>query len=268
VVGVLTVLTIGGSDPTGGAGLQADLQTVASLGAHGAAAVTAVTVQDTSRVYATHGVPADWVAEQLARLLADVRVHAAKTGMLATGAIVRVVAEVLSEHGDVPVVVDPVIRSTSGHMLLDEDGVRELRQRLLPRAWLVTPNLMEAALLTGQEVRSVQQMAECARTIAEMGAGAVVVKGGHSRGEPVDVLYADGEATEIPGQRVPGVREVHGTGCAFSAAAAVFAARGHDTLATARMAKAYVAAGLRNAVAVGGGARVIDHQRAAAALLP
>jgi hydroxymethylpyrimidine kinase/phosphomethylpyrimidine kinase len=264
VVNVVTVLTIGGSDPTGGAGVQADLQTIASLNAHGAGVIAALTVQDTSRVHSTQALPADSVRQQLACLLADVRVHAVKTGMLATGDVVRAVAEVLRGLRHVPVVVDPVITSTSGHDLLDEEGVRELRRVLLPQAALVTPNLDEAQVLSGRQARTIDEMRECARTIADLGPGAVLVKGGHLEGEPTDVLYEAGVTTELPGERVRLPGEVHGTGCAFSAALGVFMARGHAVGEAARKAKSYVAAALRNPVALGRGAWVIDYGRAAA----
>lgn len=263
MVHLVTVLTIGGSDPTGGAGIQADLQTIASLRAHGCAVPSALTVQDTNQVRTTSPVAGECVRQQLSCLLADVRVDAAKTSMLGTGSVVAAVAEILSEYPDVPLIVDPVIRSTSGRSLLDEAGVRELRRRLLPQASLVTPNLAEAELLTGNEVRSVEQMRDTARMIAETGAAAVIVKGGHLLGQPVDVLYADGQMTELAGERIAVGREVHGTGCAFSAASAVFTARGHPMHEAVGKAKEYVAAGLRNAVSIGRGALVIDYLKAA-----
>jgi len=261
---VVTVLSIGGSDPTGGAGIQADLQTMASLGAHGAAVITALTAQDTSRVHATRAVSAEWVARQLSCLLGDVHVCAVKTGMLATASVVGAVAEALSQGCRVPLVVDPLLRSTSGHELLDEEGVRELRRSLLPHAALVTPNLQEAALLAGHEARTVEHMRECARIISDLGPRAVLVKGGHLEGDPTDVLYEAGLTTELPGKRLSLPREVHGTGCAFATVAAVFLGRGRSTLEAVSKAREYVAAGLRHSLAVGGGASVIHYARAAA----
>ncbi len=264
---MVTVLTIGGSDPTGGAGVQADLQTVASLGVHGAAVVAALTVQNTTRVYATHAVPPEWVRQQLTTVLADVSVDAVKTGMLATGPLVRTVAEVMTQWKDVPLVVDPIARSTSGHELIDEEGVEELRRSLLPRATLVTPNLEEAELLAACSARTAEEMRQCARAIADMGPQAVVVKGGHLRGQPGDVLYSDGQVTELSGERIRLEREVHGTGCAFSAAAAAFIAGGQGIAEAVERAKAYVTAGLRNAAEIGGGSLVIDYGRAARAVI-
>lgn len=264
---MVTVLTIGGSDPTGGAGVQADLQTMASLGAHGAAVVTALTVQDTVRVHGVRSLSAAWFRQQLTVLLADVRVDAAKTGMLATSANVRAVAETMSQWADVPLVVDPVIRSTSGHDLIDEEGVDELRRSLLPLATLVTPNLEEAERLAGRRARTVKEMRECARAIAELGPQAVLVKGGHLGGQLGDVLYAEGQVAELAVERVRLERQVHGTGCALSSAAAVFLASGHGIAQAVERARTYVAAGLRNAVEVGGGSLVIDHTRAASELI-
>ncbi len=261
---MVTVLTIGGSDPTGGAGIQADLQTIASLGAHGAAVIAALTVQDTTRVHATRAVPAEWVARQLSCLLADVHVCAVKTGMLATAGVVGAVAEALSEGCQVPLVVDPLTRSTSGHELLDDEGVRELRSSLLPQAALVTPNLQEAEVLAGHEARTVEHMRECARIIADLGPGAVLVKGGHLEGDPTDVLYEDGLTTELRGTRVALRGQVHGTGCAFATVAAAFIGRGRSTLEAVGKAREYVVEGLRHPLAIGGGASVIDYARAAA----
>ncbi len=261
---MLTVLTIGGSDPTGGAGVQADLQVIASLGAHGAGVIAALTVQDTTGVFATSPVPADWVRRQLRHLLADVRVDAVKTGMLATGPVVCAVAEAMAERPDLPLVVDPVTRSTSGHELLDAEGIEALRRVLLPRATLVMPNLDEAELLGGCEARTAEQMRDCAHAIWGLGPKAVLVKGGHLPGQPSDLLYTRGEVTEFMGERIDLASQVHGTGCALSTAAAVLLARGEDIRAAVEGARAYVAAGLRHAVAIGRGSLVIDYRRAAA----
>jgi hydroxymethylpyrimidine kinase/phosphomethylpyrimidine kinase len=260
---MLTVLTIGGSDPTGGAGVQADLQVIASLGAHGSGVVAALTVQDTTRVFATSPVPADWVGRQLTHLLADVRVDAVKTGMLAGGPVVCAVAEAMAGCPDMPLVVDPVIRSTSGHELLDAEGIEALCRALLPRATLVMPNLDEAEVLGGCEARTAEQIRSCARAIGDLGPEAVLVKGGHLPGRPSDLLYTRGEVMEFVGERIDLANQVHGTGCALSAAAAVLLARGEDIRGAVEGARAYVAAGLRHAVAIGRGSLVIDYTRAA-----
>jgi hydroxymethylpyrimidine kinase/phosphomethylpyrimidine kinase len=258
-----TVLTIAGSDPTGGAGVQADLQVFASLACHGAGVITSLTVQDTRGVQAVHHVTREIVRDQLARLLADVAVGAAKTGMLAEAGIVEVVGEALRAHPGMPLVVDPVVTSTSGRRLLDEAGVGLLRRDLLPRATLVTPNLAEAEVLTGHAVRSVPQMRDAARRLVDLGAGAALVKGGHLPGEPVDVLCLAGELHELTGPRVPVPQAVHGTGCALSAAATAFLAQGDPLPLAVQRAKAYVAAGLAAARTIGGGSAVLDYVAAA-----
>ncbi len=263
---MVTVLSIAGSDPSGGAGIQADLQVFASLGAHGAAAVTALTVQDTEGVRAVWECPAEWVAQQAAAVLDDLDVAAIKVGMLAGPGIAGAVASVLAEHGGVPVVVDPVWRAGSGAELLSKAGVVALRERVLPLTHLLTPNLAEAEWLSGRPVRTVEEMKTAARAIAKLGPAAVLVKGGHLPGEPVDVLCEGGECAEVMGERVLLERRVHGTGCALSAATAVFLAEGDRTPEAVRKAKAYVAAGRRVARAVGHGARVIDYRAAGEAV--
>ncbi|MBM3474416.1 MAG: bifunctional hydroxymethylpyrimidine kinase/phosphomethylpyrimidine kinase [Armatimonadetes bacterium] len=257
-----TTLTIAGSDPTGGAGIQADLQVFSSLGCHGAAAITALTVQDTRGVHATHHVPPECVRDQLVCLLADVRVDAIKTGMLGLGATAEAVAGVLEAYPETPLVVDPVLRSTSGSPLLDDAGLIILQQRLIPIATLVTPNLDEAELLTGLQVRSLRQMRDCARRLTDLGAKAALVKGGHLPGDPVDVLCIAGECRDLPGSRVDR-HAVHGTGCALAGAAAVFLAEGRPMLQAVERAKAYVAAGLAAAHAIGRGSDVLDYAAAA-----
>ena len=260
-----TVLTIAGSDPTGGAGVQADLQVFASLGCHGTAVITSVTVQDTRGVHATHHLPPECVRDQLVCLLDDVRVDAAKTGMLGAATTVEAIAQVLETYPGAPLVVDPVLRSTSGRPLLNDAGLAVLRQRLVPRATLVTPNLDEAELLAGMEVRSLPQMRECARRLTDLGAKAALVKGGHLPGDPVDVLCLAEQCYDLPGPRLAG-RPVHGTGCAFAGAAAVFLAEGHPTLQAVEQAKAYVTGGIAAAHAIGSGSAVLDYAAAAKSL--
>jgi hydroxymethylpyrimidine/phosphomethylpyrimidine kinase len=262
-----TILTIAGSDPTGGAGVQADLQVICSLRCHGAGVITSITIQDTERVRAAHHLPADWVREQLECLLADVGVAAIKTGMLGTGETVEAVADVLRRRTGMPLVVDPVLRSTSGLPLLEEGGVEVLRRALLPQAALVTPNLAEAGALTGMEVSSVEEMRECVRALTGLGARAALIKGGHLPGEPIDVLCVGESLYELRGRRVGAGREVHGTGCALSAAAAAFLGRGCPVLGATEQAKAYVAAGIEAAHTIGRGAAVMDYMAAARAVL-
>ncbi|MGQ9733257.1 MAG: bifunctional hydroxymethylpyrimidine kinase/phosphomethylpyrimidine kinase [Candidatus Zipacnadales bacterium] len=262
-----TVLTIAGSDPTGGAGIQADLQTFASLGAHGAAVITAITIQDTREVHECHHLPPHLVREQLTCLLDDVAVSAIKTGMLVNATIVTVVAEVLREHPLSRLIVDPVIASTSGTRLLDDEGIEALRELLLPHATLVTPNVIEAARLTGCYASTEAEMASCAEALCRLGPRAVLVTGGHLAGDPVDVLQADGQTVTIRGERVRLPREVHGTGCVLSAATATLIAQGSPIYEAVVSAKRYVSAGLRSAWQPGTGSYLIDYAAAAKAAL-
>ncbi len=263
------VLTIAGSDSGGGAGIQADLRTFAAFGVHGLTAVTAVTAQNTNGISRIHALPGDVVAAQIAAVAADFPVAAAKTGMLATGSIVDVVCEQLEALAVRPV-VDPVLTSTSGALLLDEDGFRRLRARLLPLAAVVTPNRMEAARLAGMAITSLAGTRDAARRIRDLGAAAVIVTGGHldeHADTVVDVLDDGAGAVELATPRVsgPGGSRTHGTGCAFSAALTAGLAAGQPLPAAAEGAQRYVAAALRRAHRVGRGGRVLDPGRPAAA---
>jgi hydroxymethylpyrimidine/phosphomethylpyrimidine kinase len=222
-------LTVAGSDPSGGAGIQADLKTFSALGAYGTAVLTALTAQNTRGVTGVHPVPAEFVALQLRTLLDDVDVHATKLGMLGSAEVVRAVAAVLAERRPGPVICDPVMVATSGDRLIDEDAVDAVRTELLPVADLITPNVPEAAaLLGGGPVTDVDELPEQAVALLALGPRAVLLKGGHLGGtESVDVLAtADGVWTT----RRPRVATTatHGTGCTLSSAIAALAARTGD----------------------------------------
>ncbi len=219
-------LTIAGSDPSGGAGLQADLKTFTAHGVYGAAVITAVTAQNSGGVRAVHPLPPAIVAAQLAAVLEDIPFTAVKIGMLATAEIIAVVAEQLRLHPPPAFVLDPVMLSTSGHPLLLPDAVDILRKHLLPFATLITPNLPEAAVLLACE--AIADPSEAARELLALGAGAVLLKGGHASGEElVDVLLTR-ERTEphLYHHRRLDTPHTHGTGCALSAAIAARLARG------------------------------------------
>jgi hydroxymethylpyrimidine/phosphomethylpyrimidine kinase len=221
-----TALTVAGSDPSGGAGVQADLKTFSALGAYGTAVLTALTAQNTRGVTGVHVVPAEFVGLQLRTLLDDVGVHAVKTGMLPTAAVVREVAAVLTERRPGPVVCDPVMVATSGDRLIDEDAVAAVRDVLLPRADLITPNVPEAAVLLGvAPAADLDGLAEQARALLELGPGAVLLKGGHLGGaESVDALTVAGDVVLTRRPRVE-TSATHGTGCTLSAAIAALVAR-------------------------------------------
>jgi hydroxymethylpyrimidine/phosphomethylpyrimidine kinase len=250
-------LTIAGSDPSGGAGLQADLKTFHQFGVYGEAVVTLITVQNTLRVSRVECLPADLVVEQIRAVLEDVPPQAAKTGALGNRAIVEAVAEAAAEF-DFPLVVDPVLISKHGAPLLAEDARAALIERLIPRAALLTPNLHEAAALAGFPVRDPDQMRRAAEAIAKLGARAVLVKGGHLETGATDVLLADGRFYEFPAPRIA-TRHTHGTGCTYSAAIAACLARGLGLPDAVRAAKAFITEAIRTNPGLGGGAGPVNH---------
>lgn len=252
-------LTIAGSDPSGGAGLQADLKTFAAWGVYGAAVVTGLTAQNTKEVRGAFGVPADFVAAQIAAVLDDLHVGAAKTGMLPTAAIVVAVADALGRAAALPLVVDPVLVSTTGHALTDDSTVAAVRHVLLPRATIVTPNLPEAGALLGTTVRTRADMRDAARELVARGARAALVKGGHlDEGAATDVFCTGIDCIELEAPRIVGV-STHGTGCTLAAAIAAGLARGHTLPVAVERAKAYVTRALDASLAIGRGLRVLDH---------
>jgi hydroxymethylpyrimidine/phosphomethylpyrimidine kinase len=256
-----TALTIAGSDPSGGAGIQADLKTFAAHGVFGTSAITAITVQNTHGVTRVEPVDPDLVAAQIDAVVSDIGADAVKIGMLANAAIVDVVISAITRHRLVNVVIDPVLVSTSGAPLLDDAGVAALRDRLLPLAMVVTPNVAEAEALTGITIRSLADARQAAARLVAMGARAAIVTGGHldeGGAESVDVLFDGHEFTQLRAPRVPGAH-THGTGCTFSSAIAAGLARG-DTLAdAARAAKAYVTRAIQQAPRLGHGRRPLQH---------
>jgi hydroxymethylpyrimidine/phosphomethylpyrimidine kinase len=254
-----TVLTIAGSDSGGGAGIQADLKTFAALGVYGTSAITAITAQNTVGVTAVSAVVADIVTAQIEAVAGDIQIHATKTGMLASAAIVEAVGAAIVELELPMVVVDPVMIAKSGDALIDEDGVRAIRAELLPRALVVTPNLPEAEILSGTAIRSLADAREAARRIHAGSKCAVIVKGGHASGDDiVDLLFDGDRFTEFPTRRIHS-RNTHGTGCTFASAIAAHLALGHSLLDATARAQAYVAGAIRHGLAIGKGHGPLDH---------
>lgn len=254
-----SALTIAGSDSGGGAGIQADLKTFAAFGVYGTSAVTAITAQNTMGVTAVMAVSADLVAAQIAAVASDIELHATKTGMLATAAIVEAVAAAIEELDLPHVVVDPVMVAKSGDRLLDNDGIDALRLKLLPRALVVTPNIPEAEVLSGRRISSRNGARDAARRIQALGPVAVVVKGGHGKGDEIIDLLLDGE--QFHEYRTPrlATRHTHGTGCTFASAIAASLAHGHPLTEATRRAQAYVAGAIRHGLAIGHGHGPLDH---------
>jgi hydroxymethylpyrimidine/phosphomethylpyrimidine kinase len=253
-------LTIAGSDPSGGAGIQADLKTFHQFGVYGEAVIATVTVQNTTRMEHVESLPPQLVTSQIRAVLEDMPPLAAKTGALGSSPVVRAVAELAREFA-FPLVVDPVLMSTHGTPLLAEDAVRD---ELLPVATLITPNLQEAAALSGLEVRDVDGMRRAAERIASLGAKAVLVKGGHLPGTAVDILLFEGQWFEFPAERV-NTRHTHGTGCAYSAAITAGLALGWDLPEAVRRAKQWITEAIRTSPGLGSGDGPINYF---AALVP
>jgi hydroxymethylpyrimidine/phosphomethylpyrimidine kinase len=252
-------LSIAGSDPSGGAGIQADLKTFSALGVYGMTAITAVTVQNTQGVAGFEAIAPATVADQVRAVATDVGVDAAKTGMLANAAIVDAVAAVVAEVGVGPLVVDPVSVSKHGHALLAPEAVASLRERIVPLAALVTPNLPEAAVLAGFPVGTRDDMRRAADAILGLGAAAVLVKGGHLPGaEEAADLLADGRTHAwISAPRID-TPNTHGTGCTLSAAIAARLAIGDDLLAAVQAGKRFVTEAIRASLTLGEGIGPVD----------
>lgn len=252
------VLTIAGSDSGGGAGIQADLLTLAAHGVHGTSAITAVTAQNSVAVLDWVALEPRMVVAQIEAVAGDMPVAAAKTGMLATAAIVAAVADAIARLALPFVVVDPVMVAKSGDRLLDPEAEAAYRDRLLPLATVVTPNLPEAEALLGRPVRTLSDMREAARALHAMGARAVVVKGGHLEGDAVDVFFDGRRLEELPAARIA-TANTHGTGCTYSAAIAARLALGDPLLEAVRGAKAYLTEAIRRSYSVGRGHGPVDH---------
>lgn len=250
-------LSIAGSDPSGGAGIQADLKTFHRHGVYGCAVVTLLTVQNTRGATDVKVVDPEWVARQLDAVLDDLPPGAAKTGALGSAAVVEVVA-VRWARSSVPLVVDPVMAATEGAALLDAAGRRALIEQLLPHAALVTPNLREAAALSGREVANESDARDAARAIAGLGARAVLVKGGHLEGDAVDTLYVEGAFERLVAPRIA-TRHTHGVGCALAAAITAHLAHGVPLVEACRRAKTWVHAAIVSAPGLGAGRGPIDH---------
>jgi hydroxymethylpyrimidine/phosphomethylpyrimidine kinase len=251
-------LSIAGSDSGGGAGIQADLKTFSALGVFGMTAVTAATVQNTRGVSGYEALSPATVADQIRAVATDIGVDAAKTGMLASAAIVAAVADAIAETGLPNLVVDPVSVSKHGHALLAEDAVGALRDRILPLATLVTPNLPEAAALAGFAVEDRDGMRAAAEAIRAMGPAAVLVKGGHLLDERADDVLFDGhDVTWIGAERID-TPHTHGTGCVLSSAIAAHLARGAPLADAVRLGKAFVTDAIRHALPIGSGIGPVD----------
>jgi len=250
-------MTIAGSDPSGGAGIQADLKTFHQFGVYGEAVLTLLTVQNTMRVDRVECLAPDLVVAQAEAVLEDIPPAAIKTGALGNAAIVAAVADLVSRL-DIPVVVDPVMISKHGSPLLSGQAQDAMKDRLLPPSQVDTPNLPEAEVLTGKPVRGIPGMKKACRELAQMGAHAVLIKGGHADGPAVDVLFVDGDWIECPAPRFD-TPHTHGTGCTFSAAITAGLALGQDLPAAVLRAKSFISAAIAANPGLGSGSGPVNH---------
>lgn len=251
------VLTIAGSDPSGGAGLQADLKTFHQFGVYGMAVPTLLTVQNTCAFETVEYVAADLVTRQIDCVIEDIQPAAVKTGALGSVAVFQAVADWAQQHTGI-LVVDPVIRITHGESLASRVAVEVMVQHLVPAAFLVTPNLHEASVMAGFTVHDVETMVEAARKIATLGAKHVLVTGGHLREDAIDVLWSEGDVREFRGEKIDSPN-THGTGCAYSAAITALLAHGTPLPGAVAKAKRFITEAIRTAPGIGSEYGPVNH---------
>ena len=258
-----SVLTVAGSDSGGGAGIQADIKTITLLGSYAASAITALTAQNTLGVSAIHGVPATFVAAQLEAVFSDIPVDVVKTGMLFSREIIETLADTLAANDKKMLVLDPVMVAKGGSRLIGEDAVATLVERLMPLAFLVTPNVPEAEALTGVTIVDEDSMHQAAQVLFAMGARNILIKGGHLPGqESVDILFDSGGIRRFSAARVA-TCNTHGTGCSYASAIAAFLAQGEPLPLAVARAKEFITTAIGLAVPLGGGHGPVNHFAAA-----
>jgi len=253
------ILSIAGSDPSGGAGIQADLKTFSALGCYGMAAITALTAQNTIGVRGVHIPPADFLAQQLDAIFEDIHVDAVKIGMAGNAQTIHVIAAALKTHKPAYVVLDPVMVATSGDVLLQDDAIAALKSELLPLADIITPNFPEAEILTGmKQARAPEELTDA---LLGLDVKAVFLKGGHGKGDESNDLFLSAGTTELMKAPRINTKNTHGTGCTLSAAIAAYLARGKTPIDACRKAKAYLHEALRHAdeLQIGSGSGPVHH---------
>lgn len=253
-----TALSIAGSDPSGGAGIQADLKTMTMHGVYAMSAVTALTAQNTTGVRGVLECSPEFLALQLDCVFSDIVPDAVKTGMVASAPLIRVIADRLTHYQVQNLVVDPVMVSTSGSRLLEEEALEALREQLLPLATLITPNIPEAEVLSGMTIHGPEDMERAARSISERYGCAVLCKGGHDLNDVNDLLWRSGEAKWFYGRRIDNPN-THGTGCTLSSAIASNLAKGYDLDTSVERAKTYLSGALASMLDLGQGKGPLDH---------
>lgn len=258
-----SVLTIAGSDCSGGAGIQADIKAISALGGYAASAITAITVQNTCGVTGIHPVPASYVKAQIEAVMTDIKPSAIKIGMINDVEIVKAIAESIKEYKPKFVVFDPVMVSTSGCKLIEDKAIEAIKEELIPLSTIITPNLSEAMVLTGDSISDAASMTAAGNKILESGCGAVLIKGGHLEGNDMcDVLCIKGENTPyIYTASKISSKNTHGTGCTLSSSIATYLALGETLQEAVRKAKGYVHKGILNGkdVCIGSGHGPLNH---------
>lgn len=255
---IKTVLSIAGSDSSGGAGIQADIKTILANGCYAMTALTAVTAQNTMGVSGIFEITPSFLRSQLDAVFSDIVPDAVKVGMVADAGLIEVIADFLSEHPVKYVVVDPVMVSTSGSRLLKEDAVATLQEKLFPLATVLTPNIPEAELLTGQEIHSKDDMMRVGTELYKKYDAAILVKGGHSVSDANDFLLEQGIGTWIYGEKIDNPN-THGTGCTLSSAIASNLAKGCSVYESVQFAKAYISGALSHGISLGNGCGPLNH---------
>lgn len=255
---LVRILTIAGSDSCGGAGIQADLKTITALGGYGMSVITALTAQNTMGVQGIYEVPADFVEKQYESVMTDIGVDAVKTGMLTNTEILTAVAGMIKKYGVEKLVVDPVMVAKGGEALIKGDIRERMIRELIPLAFVVTPNIPEAEVLSEMKIASIQDMEEAAMLIFSCGVKNVLIKGGHLKGDAVDVLYDGKKFHTFSAERID-TKATHGTGCTYSAAIATLLAKGLSIFEAVKGAKAYITDAIRSAHSIGAGHRLINH---------
>lgn len=255
---VKTALTIAGSDCSGGAGIQADIKTMSAHGVYAMSAITALTAQNTTGVFAIETVSPEFLASQIDCIFSDIRPDAVKTGMVASAALIEVIAERLRVHGASNIVVDPVMVATSGSRLLQEEALTALKTKLLPLAAVVTPNIPEASVLAGMTIKTKANMEQAAQRIEQACGCAVLLKGGHRISDADDLLCRNGRLQWLRSERIDNVN-THGTGCTLSSAIAANLAQGHPLEEAIIRAKGYITGALQAQLNLGAGSGPLDH---------
>ena len=251
-----TALTIGGSDPTGGAGIQADLKTFKSFGVYGLSIPTALTAQNTNGVTGIYDLPSGFFSNQLDTLLKDIKPDALKTGMLSSSEIIKIIAEKIKQYSLKNLVVDPVTVSSTGVPLVNDNALEFMKDYLFPLAKVITPNIYEASLFTGINIQDEEDMKKAAIKLKGFGSETVIITGGHLERQTIDLLLYEGEFLSLQREKIEG--EYHGTGCVFSSAITACLAFGYDVRETSVKANEFVWKAIKSAFSIGKGMKILN----------